>query len=242
MPRTDGRADDEIRPVAFKRGFTSVPAGSCLVETGKTVVLCTASVIPGVPEWMRGRGQGWMTAEYSMLPGSTPDRKPRDATRGKIDGRTQEIQRLVGRALRAAVDMRNFGENTVWLDCDVLQADGGTRTAAVNGAYVALHDALKWMEGRGMLLAWPITAPVAAISVGIVGGRALADLAYDEDSKAEVDMNVVMAQASSGDRFVELQGTGERRSFTADELAAMLELARSGIRKVRALQDAALAR
>lgn len=237
MPRSDGRADGDIRPITFTRRFTSVPAGSCLVTAGKTVVLCTASVLAGVPEWLRGRGQGWMTSEYGMLPGSTPDRKPRDATRGKVDGRTQEIQRLVGRALRAAVDLKNLGENTVWLDCDVLQADGGTRTAAVNGAYVALHDALKWMESKRMLFAWPIVSPVTAISVGIVGGRAMADLAYDEDSKADVDMNVVM---TGEDRFIELQGTGERRAFTADELSSMLQMARAGISRVRELQDAAL--
>lgn len=236
--RGDGRAAGDLRPLRFRRRFTDVPAGSCLVESGRTVVLCTASVVPGVPEWMRGRGSGWMTAEYGMLPGSTPDRKARDASRGRPDGRTLEIQRLVGRSLRAAVNLRDLGENTLWLDCDVLQADGGTRTAAVNGAYVALVDALKWMESRGMLFQWPIREAVAAVSVGVVAGTPLLDLAYDEDSRADVDMNVVMTAAGG---FVEIQGTGERRTFSDRELAALLDLARGGIRRVLAAQEEALA-
>ncbi len=237
MPRADGRADGEIRKIRFTRRFTRVPAGSCLVEAGKTVVLCTVSVVPGVPEWMKGRGGGWLTAEYSMLPGSTPDRKPRDSTRGKIDGRTQEIQRLVGRSLRAAVNLKDLRENTLWVDCDVLQADGGTRTVAVNGAYLALVDALAWMEERRMLSGRPSVTPVGAISVGIVGGKVLADLDYSEDVKAAVDMNVVMA---GEDRFVELQGTGEHTAFSGEDLSVMVAAAREGIRQVRAWQEAAL--
>ena len=228
MARIDGRKADDLRPVKFTRHFTESAPGSVLVEFGRTKVLCTASIAHEVPKWLEGKGQGWVTAEYGMLPGSTQDRKQRERS-GKVDGRTSEIQRLIGRAMRGVIDMELLGEKTIWLDCDVLEADGGTRTAAINGALVALHDALVVLSNRGHLARPPLRDAVAAISVGIVRGVPCLDLDYEEDSKAEVDMNVVMTGAGS---FVEIQGTGESRAFAESELRALLRLARTGIRRI----------
>jgi ribonuclease PH len=238
MPRPDGRASDQLRPVRITRGFTDAIPGSVLYEAGRTKVLCTASVEDRVPIWMQGRGVGWLTAEYGMLPGSTPDRKPRPGPGSRSDGRSAEIQRLVGRSLRAVLDAQALGERTLWVDCDVLQADGGTRTASVNGAYMAVVDALKKHRFHRPLPRWPLREPVAAVSVGIVGGSALLDLDYAEDHVAEVDMNVVMT--ASG-KFVEIQGTGESRAFEGDELARLLALAQVGVDAVVARVKAALA-
>ena len=228
-PRHDGRAPGHIRPVEITRHWTKAVPGSVLYRCGRTLVFATASVEDRVPPWMQGRGVGWVTAEYGMLPGSTKDRKPRASSSGKVDGRTHEIQRLIGRTLRAVVDMKALGERTVWLDCEVLEADGGTRTASINAAYVALCDALKGHSFKKPLERWPVKEAVGAISVGVLGGRALCDLDYAEDHEAEVDMNVVM---TDGGRFLELQGTGEARPFDQAELDALLGLAKDGIRQV----------
>ena len=238
MPRPDSRAVDELRPVHFERDFTEMAEGSCLVTFGKTRVLCTASVDEDVPRWMRGRGKGWVTAEYSMLPGSSPERVGREAAKGKQSGRTVEIQRLIARSLRAACDMTALGERQIVVDCDVLQADGGTRTASICGGYIALHDALSRVVQRGALEAHPLHSFVSAISVGIVDGVALLDLPYVEDSKAEVDMNVVMLTPNDGGeaRFVEVQGTAEGMAFTRGELDALLGLAEGGLAQIAALQ------
>lgn len=237
MPRPDGRGPAELRAVSLERGFIKHAEGSVKVECGDTVVVCTASVESGVPSFLRGTGQGWVTAEYGMLPRSTHTRTPREASRGKQAGRTQEIQRLIGRSLRAVVNMAALGERTVWLDCDVLQADGGTRTAAVTGAFVALVLALGAMRHRRELPFLPVADFLAAISVGIVDGEPLLDLAYAEDSRAEVDMNLV---ATRGGRFVEIQGTAERRPFDAAQLQRLLELGTIGIGKLVGLQRDAL--
>jgi ribonuclease PH len=231
MPRPDGRAPDQLRPVSFERDFTEMADGSCLVSFGKTRVLCTASIDEDVPRWMRGRGKGWVTAEYSMLPGSSPERVDREAAKGKQSGRTVEIQRLIGRALRASCDMAMLGERQVVVDCDVLQADGGTRTASICGGFVALHDALQRLVTKGALAAHPLHSFCAAISVGIVGGTPVLDLPYVEDSKAEVDMNVVMLRPTAGGeaRFVEVQGTAEGMAFTRGELDQLLALAELGL-------------
>ena len=225
-PRPDGRAPDELRPIEMLRDFTEFPSGSTLISMGKTRVLCTASVNEDVPRWMKNTGKGWVTAEYSLLPGSSPERVSREAVRGHQSGRTHEIQRLIGRSLRAVCDLVALGERQITLDCDVIQADGGTRTAAITGAYLALHDACSRLVTRGTLSRHPLTDSIAAISVGIVGERCLLDLDYSEDSTAEVDMNVVMT--GSGE-FVELQGTAEGRSFSHDELDDLLGLAELGI-------------
>jgi ribonuclease PH len=232
--RIDGRQPDELRPITFERDFTEMADGSVLVSFGRTRVLCTASVDEDVPRWMRGTGKGWVTAEYSMLPGSSPERIRREVKDGKPSGRTQEIQRLIGRSLRAVVDMAALGERQVLLDCDVLQADGGTRTASICGAWVALHDACTRLVAAGKLTGHPVVEPCAAISVGIVGGVPLLDLPYTEDSVAEVDMNVVMT--GSG-RFVEVQGTAEGMAFSRGELDSLLGLAESGIGEIVALQQ-----
>ena len=240
-PRTargDGRALDQLRPVSFVRDFTVMAPGSVLVSFGQTKVLCTASVEDRVPPWMRGSGKGWVTAEYSMLPGSTPERASREAAKGKQSGRTQEIQRLIARSLRAVCDLVVLGETQVTVDCDVLQADGGTRTASICGAYVALHDAFSRMQHAGTLREHPLTDSVAAISVGIIDGVPMLDLPYAEDSRAEVDMNVVMTGAG---RFVEVQGTAEGMAFSRGELDSLLGLAESGIKELSAAQAAALA-
>ena len=236
--RRDGRGPDDLRPVRFTRDFTEFAAGSVLVEMGRTRVLCTASVDEDVPRWMRGRGSGWVTAEYSMLPGSSPERVDREAAKGKQSGRTQEIQRLIGRALRAVTDMVVLGERQIVLDCDVLQADGGTRTASICGAWVALHDACSRLVQTGGLRAHPVSDGLAAVSVGIIDGIAMLDVDYSEDVRAEVDMNVVMT--GSG-RFVEVQGTAEGLPFTRNELDDLLGQAERGIAEILALQSAVVA-
>jgi len=238
MPRPDGRQPAELRPIAFERDFTEMADGSCLVTFGRTLVLCTASIDEDVPRWMRGRGKGWVTAEYSMLPGSSPERVDREAAKGKQSGRTVEIQRLIGRSLRAACDMARLGERQIVVDCDVLQADGGTRTASICGGYLALHDALTRVMARGGITAHPLHSYCAAISVGIVGGTPMLDLPYVEDSQAEVDMNVVMLRPVDGGeaRFVEVQGTAEGMAFTRGELDQLLGLAERGLSEIVDLQ------
>ncbi len=238
--RSDGRASDELRPVRFERGWLDHAEGSCLVSFGATRVLCAASFTPGVPRWRKGSGSGWVTAEYSMLPRSTNTRSDRESVRGRVGGRTHEISRLVGRSLRAAIDVSALGENTIVLDCDVLQADGGTRTAAITGAYVALADAVAWARGAGLVKpgAEVLTASVAAVSVGIVDDVACLDLHYDDDVRAGTDMNVVM----TGDgRFVEVQGTAEREPFDRAMLVRLLGLAELGCERITQLQQQALA-
>jgi ribonuclease PH len=235
--RPSGRAPDQLREVCFTRGFTRHAEGSVLVEFGDTRVLCTASIENGVPHFLRNSGQGWITAEYGMLPRATHTRSPREAARGRQSGRTQEIQRLIGRSLRAIVDMKALGERTVTIDCDVLQADGGTRTAAITGGYVALADAVAALLRRRDLTQNPLHGQVAAVSVGIVGGAAVLDLDYLEDSEAETDMNVVM---NGGGGFIEVQGTAEGHAFRRNELEALLDLAAAGIDRLVALQQLAL--
>ncbi|MGZ8713024.1 MAG: ribonuclease PH [Mycobacterium sp.] len=237
--REDGRLDDELRPVRITRGFTTHPAGSVLVEFGQTRVMCTASVTEGVPRWRKGSGQGWLTAEYAMLPAATHDRSDRESVKGRVGGRTQEISRLVGRSLRACIDLGALGENTIAIDCDVLQADGGTRTAAITGAYVALADAVAHLRSTGALTGEPLTGTVAAVSVGIIDGVPRLDLPYEEDVRAETDMNVVMTGDGS---FVEVQGTAEGAAFDRAELDALLDLAAKGCVDLTRLQQEALAR
>jgi len=236
--RAGGRKADELRAVRLTRGYTRHAEGSVLVEFGDTKVLCTASVEARVPGFLRDKGRGWLTAEYGMLPRATHTRADREAARGKQSGRTQEIQRLIGRALRAVVDLGALGENTLQVDCDVLQADGGTRTASITGAFVAVHDALAWMRGKGMVAALPVRDFVAAVSVGMHEGRALLDLDYAEDSACQTDMNVVMTGAG---RFVEVQGTAEGEPFARAELDQLLALAGRGIAELVAHQRRALA-
>jgi ribonuclease PH len=231
--RRDGREPDELRPVTFTRDFTEFAAGSVLVEFGRTRVLCTASVEERIPPWLRGQGRGWVTAEYSMLPGSTSERNEREASRGKLSGRTQEIQRLIGRSLRAVTDLEVMGEVQITVDCDVLQADGGTRTASICGGYVALHDACSRLVAAKKMGAHPVTDTCAAISVGIVDALAYLDLDYSEDVRAEVDMNVVMTGAG---RFVEVQGTAEGKAFSRTELDDLIGLAEHGITEIFGLQ------
>jgi len=236
--RQDGRLDDELRPVRITRGFTSHPAGSVLVEFGETRVMCTASVTEGVPRWRKGSGLGWLTAEYAMLPAATHTRSDRESVKGRVGGRTQEISRLVGRSLRACIDLAALGENTIALDCDVLQADGGTRTAAITGAYVALSDAVTYLAAAGALKdPKPLSCAIAAISVGVVDGRVRVDLPYEEDSRAEVDMNVVATDTGT---FVEIQGTGEGATFPRSTLNLMLDAAMGACEKLFALQREAL--
>lgn len=240
--RPDGRAADQLRPISFERDYTEMAAGSVLVSFGKTRVLCTASIDEDVPRWMRNSGKGWVTAEYSMLPGASPERIDREAAKGKQSGRTVEIQRLIGRSLRAACDMTALGERQVIVDCDVLQADGGTRTASICGGYIALHDALTRLHLGGAIRTHPLHSFCAAISVGIVDGRPVLDLPYVEDSTAEVDMNVVMlGQPGDEPRFVEVQGTAEGVAFRRSELDTLLELASSGIETLMSLQAALIA-
>ncbi len=236
--RHDGRGDDELRAVRFERDHTEAPAGSVLVSFGRTRVLCTASIGAEVPRWLRGTGRGWVTAEYSLLPGSTSERVPREAAKGRQSGRTQEIQRLIGRSLRSVTDLGAMPEVQVIVDCDVLQADGGTRTASICGGFVALHDALSRVVGGGRLPAHPITELCAAVSVGVVGGRPMLDLDYVEDAGAGVDMNVVM---TAGGRFVEIQGTAEGMAFSRSELDRLIDLASGGISHLLALQSEVLA-
>jgi ribonuclease PH len=236
--RNDGRQPDDLRPVELVRDYTVFAAGSVLIRMGRTVVLCTASVAEDVPRWMRNTGRGWVTAEYSMLPGSSPERIDREAARGRQSGRTQEIQRLIGRSLRAVTDLEAMGEVQITLDCDVLQADGGTRTASICGAYVALHDAFSRLVRAGRVKIHPLQEACAAVSVGIVDALPVLDLSYPEDSKAEVDMNVVMT--SSG-RFVEIQGTAEGAPYTRSELDELLSLAEHGIAALLDVQAELLA-
>lgn len=237
--RADGRADDEIRDVRITRGFTSHPAGSVLVEFGDTRVLCTASVTEGVPRWRAGSGLGWLTAEYAMLPAATHERSSRESVKGRVGGRTHEISRLVGRSLRACIDLAALGENTIAIDCDVLQADGGTRTAAISGAYVALHDAVTWLGAAGRLTdPKPLSCAIAAVSVGVVDGRVRLDLPYEEDSRAEVDMNVVATDMGT---LVEVQGTGEGATFPRSTLDKLLDAAEAGCARIFEAQREALA-
>ena len=231
--RSDGRTSDRARPATIQPGFIASAHGSVLISVGETRLICTAMVQDSVPPWLRGKGRGWVSAEYGMLPGSTGERRQRESSRGKVDGRTQEIQRLIGRSLRAVTDLDALGERMIWVDCDVIQADGGTRCAGITGGYVALELALRGLVRDGALSELPLTDSVAAISVGIVDGTPLLDLCYVEDSAAEVDMNVVMT--GSG-RIVEVQATAEGQTFTRDELDTMLDLAVPGIEELRALQ------
>jgi ribonuclease PH len=239
--RPDGRRPSQLRPVTFTRSWLDHAEGSVLVEFGQTRVLCAASVVEGVPRWRKGSGLGWITAEYAMLPRATHTRSDRESVKGRIGGRTHEISRLIGRSLRACVDLRALGENTITLDCDVLQADGGTRTAAITGSYVALADAVTWLAERGALAA-PVSqalpTSVAAVSVGVIGGEPRLDLCYDEDVTADVDMNVVCTGAGS---FVEVQGTGEGATFDRAELDTLLDLAAAGCEELARLQREALA-
>lgn len=232
MPRVDGRVNDELRPIEFTRNFLKHPEGSVLITTGETKVICTATVEEGVPGWLNGKGQGWVTAEYGMLPRSTDDRM----NRYKVSGRTQEIQRLIGRSLRTSVDMAQLGENTIRIDCDVIQADGGTRTASITGAYVALCDAVQYMIDMEMLSRSPISGNVAAVSVGVIKNEVLLDLCYFEDVQADVDMNIVMR----GNDFVEVQGTAEGATFGRDIMNEMLDLATKGISYLIEAQNKAL--
>ncbi|MEO0653057.1 MAG: ribonuclease PH [Planctomycetota bacterium] len=236
MPRSFERSPADLRPVEFQRHFVKHAPGAVLASFGDTRVLCTATYTDGVPHWLRDKGQGWMTAEYAMLPASTNTRKSRDRA-GKVDGRSVEIQRLIGRSLRAVVDLKKMTERTVWIDCDVIQADGGTRTTAISGAYVALYDLFTAMDKKRLLRDWPLRAQLGAVSVGVVGGEVLCDLDYSEDSKAEVDMNLVMTSAGE---FVEVQGSAEGRTFTGDQLNGMLEAGRAGIERIFGVQRTAL--
>jgi ribonuclease PH len=238
MPRFDGRANDELRPVAFSRGWLDHAEGSVLVEFGRTRVLCAASVTDGVPRWRKGSGLGWVTAEYAMLPRATNTRNDRESVKGRLGGRTQEISRLVGRALRACVDYKALGETTIQIDCDVLQADGGTRTAAITGAYVALADAISWLKTNGKLPGNPLVRSVSAVSVGVIDGEPRLDLAYEEDVRAGTDMNVVVT--GEGD-FIEVQGTAESSPLRRAEIDALLDLAVGGCATLSVLQQAALA-
>ncbi len=235
--RPNGRTPAQMRPVTITRHFTAHAEGSVLIEFGQTKVLCNASVVEGVPRFLKGKGQGWITAEYGMLPRSTHSRMNREAASGKQGGRTLEIQRLIGRALRAAVDLTKLGEVTITIDCDVIQADGGTRTAAITGACVALVDALRWLQEQGKLKTDPLKYMVAAVSVGIHEGQAICDLEYVEDSAAETDMNVVMTECG---KIIEVQGTAEGEPFSQEELLQLLELAKGGIAELVALQKQAL--
>ncbi len=242
--RADGRGPTDLRPISFVPGFQAYAEGSVLISCGQTKVLCSASAEPDVPRWLRGAGRGWVSAEYSMLPRATHERTARESQRGKVGGRTHEIQRLIGRSLRAAIDLEALGEQMIQLDCDVLQADGGTRTAAITGAWVALSLALDNLVERGVLPARPRLRPLAAVSVGIVDGRPVLDLDYAEDSRAETDMNVVVAGSEDGGgelSFVEVQGTAERATFSRAELDALLELAADGCTRLMQAQAAALA-
>ncbi len=239
--RADGRKPQELRPIAFEANFAPHATGSVLVGYGSTQVICAATIEPGVPTWMKQQGVkgGWLTAEYSMLPYSTHERKARDINKGRLDGRTVEIQRLIGRSLRATIDLDKLGQNTLWLDCDVLQADGGTRTASITGAYVAARLAVQKLLDAGKLRESPLIDSVAAVSVGLVGNSALLDLAYVEDKDAQVDFNVVMTGRG---QFVEVQGTGEESTFSQEQLSELIAVAQVGLKEISGLQAAFLAR
>ncbi|MCC7212197.1 MAG: ribonuclease PH [Candidatus Brocadia sp.] len=235
--RVDNRVPDELRPVIITRHYTKYAPGSVLMQTGNTKVICTASIEESVPPHIKNTGEGWITAEYSLLPGSTPVRAPRESSRGKVGGRTHEIQRLIGRSLRSIIDLALLKERTIWIDCDVIQADGGTRTAAITGSYIALMDAVRWLKSKDLIKENPVINSVAAVSVGIVNDAALLDLCYAEDAAAQVDMNVVM----TGDgKFIELQGTGEEYAFDDEQLAEMLKLAKKGIWEITEIQKKVL--
>ncbi|MBO1225234.1 MAG: ribonuclease PH [Candidatus Scalindua sediminis] len=235
--RKDGRKPDELRPVTIERNYTRFAPGSVLIQVGDTKVICTASIDEGVPPHLKNSGLGWITAEYSLLPGSTPKRVVREAARGRINGRTQEIQRLIGRSLRAIANLSVLGERTIWIDCDVIQADGGTRVAAITGGYVALVDAIRWLRNKGEITGEPLLGSVAAVSVGIVDGVSMLDLCYEEDFAAKVDMNIVL----TGDgEYVELQGTGEQQTFSEEELAEMISQAKKGVNQLTQIQMKAL--
>jgi ribonuclease PH len=238
MPRSDGRANDELRPVRFTRGWLDHAEGSVLVEFGRTRVLCAATVTETVPRWRKGSGLGWVTAEYAMLPRATNTRSDRESVKGRLGGRTQEISRLVGRALRACIDYKALGESTIQLDCDVLQADGGTRTAAITGSYVALVDAIDWLRANAALPGEPLVHSVSAVSVGMIDGEPRLDLAYEEDVRAGTDMNVVV---TGGGEFIEVQGTAEGTPLTRREVDALLDLAVGGCATLAALQREVLA-
>ncbi|MDB5083778.1 MAG: ribonuclease [Bacilli bacterium] len=237
MSRVDGRLPNQLRPVMIERNYTKHAEGSVLISAGDTKVLCTASIEDKVPPFLRGSLEGWITAEYSMLPRATQTRNQRESSKGKLGGRTMEIQRLIGRSLRSVVNLKALGEKTIWIDCDVLQADGGTRTASITGSFVALVDALYTLMERGTLQALPLTDFIAATSVGIVGSRAVLDLCYEEDSNAQVDLNLVMTGRGS---FVELQGTGEESPFSKDQLTEMIELGTGGITQLIGIQKQVL--
>ena len=235
--RKDGRKPDELRPVTIERNFTKFAPGSVFIQMGDTKVICTASVDEAVPPYMKNTGQGWITAEYSLLPGSTPKRVVRESARGKVNGRTQEIQRLIGRSMRAIANLSALGERTIWIDCDVIQADGGTRVAAITGGYVALVDAISWLRKNGKITDEPLLGSVAAVSVGVVNDVSLLDLCYEEDFAAKVDMNIVL----TGDgEYVELQGTGEQQTFSEKELTEMISQAKKGINQLTQVQKKAL--
>lgn len=234
MQRVDGRKPDQIREVVIQRNFLPHAEGSVLIEMGNTKVVCTATVEEKVPNWLRGAGKGWITAEYGMLPRSTSVRMTREASQGRVGGRTHEIQRLIGRSLRSVVDLKALPELTIWIDCDVLQADGGTRTASITGAFIALYDALRWLVKHGKMPELPLSEFVAGISVGIVGNVPMLDLCYEEDCRAQVDMNVVMT--GSG-KFIEVQGTAEEHPFTKDELNELIALAEKGTSELVRLQQ-----
>ena len=237
--RSDGRSGDALREIKFTRGWLNHAEGSVIVEFGQTRVLCAASFTAGVPRWMAGQGKGWVTSEYSMLPRATNTRSDRESVKGKLGGRTQEISRLIGRSMRSIIDMSALGENTIVLDCDVLQADGGTRTAAITGAYVALVDAITWAQGKGLVKGSPITDSISAVSVGIIDGKPTLDLCYEEDVRADTDMNVV---CTGSGKFVEVQGTAEREPFDRALLDQLLDLAVKGCSELTQFQKAALAK
>ncbi|SFL61156.1 ribonuclease PH [Halanaerobium salsuginis] len=235
--RKDGRNEAELREIEITRNYTKYAEGSVLIETGDTIVLCNVSIEDGVPYFLRGQNKGWLTAEYSLLPRATQERNIREAARRKLSGRTQEIQRLIGRSLRAVIDLNKVGEKTIWVDCDVLQADGGTRTASITGAYVALVDAINYLLKEGQLKENPLTDYMAATSVGIVDGKPLLDLCYEEDSQAQVDMNMVMTESGE---IIEIQGTAEKYPFTRDELNRLYDLAEKGTAELIEMQKLAL--
>ncbi len=235
--RIDGRKPDEMRPVSIERNFTKFAHGSVLIASGNTKVICTASIEDSVPPHKKNSGEGWITAEYSLLPGSTPRRVPRESSRGKVGGRTHEIQRLIGRSMRAIADLSKLGERTIWIDCDVIQADGGTRVASITGAYVALVDAISWLKKNVEITGEPLSGSVAAVSVGIVDGVPLLDLCYEEDVSADVDMNIVLTGAGE---YIELQGTAEKQTFSEEELAQMMSQAKKGISELTLIQKDAL--
>ena len=231
--RVDNRARDELRPLIIKRRFTKYAPGSVLVETGNTKIICTASIEETVPPHIKNTGEGWLTAEYSLLPSSTPTRAPRESVKGKLTGRTHEIQRLIGRSLRSIINLALLKERTIWIDCDVIQADGGTRTAAITGSYVALMDAVQWLMSKGLVKENPVLNSIAAVSVGIVNDDVLLDLCYAEDAAAQADMNIVM---TGNGKFIEIQGTGEEYTFNDEQLTEMLDMAKKGIREITEIQ------